>query len=313
MRLLIILIFLTTALSCERQREQVEKFVFDNKQISTKDIYRYEFDSNGRIKTAYSTNLMYLAGVPFDSATYVKRYEYNDKGQITKIFDTIDSTWQTKFYNEFDSLVADYTINNYGDTTRMTILDYTSGKSYKEVDRILTMKLPANFENLKKEDLRNYDTMLFITEFVYEGDQHVKSLSFDKDGTLTEEVNLIYENGQKTKIITYSFLGDSKYISETTIYNNDGSGDLDAITIGTQGDTTGFRKTIIQDQNRITVNHMGQLNMQDITYYDNKGRHIGTVLMDLNEKVKTVYSYTYDDKGNVLEEANYRERINNAR
>ena len=256
---------------------------------------------------------MYMAGVAFDSTTYVKRYEYNDKGQITKIFDTIDSTRQTKFYNAFDSLIADYTINNYGDTTRMTLMDYTGGKTHKKVDRILTMKLPDNFENLKKEDLRNYDTMLFTTEFVYEGDQHVKSLSFDKDGALNGEVNLIYENGQKTKTITYSFLGDSKYISETTIYNNNDTGDLDAITIGTQGDTIGFRKTITQDQNKIMVNHMGQLNMQDISYYDNKGRHIGTVLMDLNEKVKTVHSYIYDDKGNVLEEANYRERINNAR
>jgi YD repeat-containing protein len=313
MRLLIILIFLTTIFGCEKQKEQVEKFVFDNKQISTKDIYRYEFDGNGRIKTTYSTNFMYMAGVPFDSTTYVKRYEYNDKGQIARIFDTIDSTWQTKFYNELDSLIADYTINNYGDTTRMTTLDYTNGKTHKKVDRMLRMKLLDNFENVKKEDLRNYDTMLFITEFVYDGDQHVKSLSFDKDGTLTEEVNLIYENGQKAKTITYSFLGDSKFISETTVYNDNEEGDFGAVTIGTQGDTTGFQKTIIQERNKIKINYMKQFNMQDIAYYDKKGWLIGTVLVDFNEKVKTVYSYTYDDKGNVTEEATYRERVNNAR
>ena len=138
-----------------------------------------------------------MAGVPFDSSTYVKQYEYNDKGQITKIFDTLDSTWQTKFYNEYDSLIADYTIDNYGDTTRLTTLNYTKGKTHKKVDRILRMNLPDNFKNLKKEDLRNYDTMLVITEFVYDGDQHIKSLSFDKDGALTEEVNLIYEKGKK--------------------------------------------------------------------------------------------------------------------
>lgn len=313
MRLPIILIFLTTILGCEKQREQIEKFVFDNRQISTKDVYRYEFDGNGRIKTTYSTNFMYMAGVPFDSTTYVKRYEYNDKGQITKIFDTIDSTWQTKFYNELDSLIADYTINNYDDTTRMTTLTYTNGKTHKRVDRMLITKLPDNFENLRKEDLRNYDTTLFITEFVYEGDQHVKSLSFDKDGTLTEEVNLIYENGKKTKTITYSFLGDSKFIRETTVYNDNEEGDFGSVTIGTQGDTTGFQKTIIQDQNKIKINYMKQFNMQDIAYYDKNGRLIGTVLVDLNEKVKTVYSYTYDDKGNVIEEATYRERVNNAR
>jgi hypothetical protein len=162
MRLLISLTILTALLSCEKQKEQIEKFVFDNKQISTKDIHRYTFDENGRIKTVHTTNFMYMAGVPFDSSTYVKQYEYNDKGQITKIFDTLDSTWQTKFYNEFDSLIADYTINNYGDTTRLTEIDYTNGKSHKQINRILTMKLPEDFENLKKEDLRNYDTLLFI-------------------------------------------------------------------------------------------------------------------------------------------------------
>src|SRR5690606_31520831 len=124
---------------------------------------------------------------------------------------------------------------------------------------------------------------------------------------------LVYENEQKIKTVTYSFIGDSKYIKETTIYSDNKTDDPDALTTGAQGDTIGFRQTIFQDGNRISINHMGQLNMQDISYYDKKGRLIGTVLLDLNEKVKTVYSYVYDDKGNVIEEANYRERINNAR
>jgi hypothetical protein len=217
MRLLIISTILTTFLSCEKQREQVEKFVFDNKQITTRNIYRYEFDGDGRIKTAYTKSLTYIGGVPFDSTTYLKRYEYNTKGQIIKVLDSIDSTWQTKFYNEFDSLIADYTINNYGDTTRMTTINYLNGKTNKRHERILSEQIPENFENLKKDDLRNYDTLSFMTEFVYEGDQHVKSLAFDKDGTVSEEVELVYEGGLKTKTITYSFVGENKYIKETTI------------------------------------------------------------------------------------------------
>ena len=276
-------------------------------------MYRYEFDGNGRIKTAYTSSLTYVAGVPFDSTTYVKRYEYNAKGQIIKVFDTIDSTWETKFYNEFDSLIADYSINNYGDTTRMTIINYLNGKTNKTLERILSEKIPENLENLKKDDLRNYDTLSFITEFVYEGDQHIKSLSYDKDGTVSAEVDLIYEDGLKTKTITYSFLGDTKYIKETTIYMGNETSEPDALTIGTQGDTIGFTRTIFQDQNKIIINHIGQFNIRDIKYYDNDGQLIGTVLLDLNEKVKTVNSYSYDRKGNLVQEANYRERINNAR
>src|SRR5688500_10912317 len=111
MRLLIILTTLTTILGCEKQREQVEKFVFDTKQISTKDIHKYEFYGDGKVKTVYSTNYMYMAAVPFDSMTYVKHYEYNSKGNISNIFYSPDSTRQTKFYNDLDSLIADYTIN----------------------------------------------------------------------------------------------------------------------------------------------------------------------------------------------------------
>ena len=256
---------------------------------------------------------MYIAGVPLDSTTYVQLYEYNDKGKIVKVFDSMDSTWQTKFYNEFDSLIADYTINKYSDTTRMEIINYLNKKSYKKFRRILSMKMPENFENIKKEDLRNYDTLSYMTEFVYEDDLHIKSLSFNKNGAVTEEVELTYENGRITKTITYSFLGDNKYIRETTFYSDNNSDGQDLTTIGIRGDTIGFRKTILQDQAKITIDYIGEFNMQHISYYDKIGRHIGMVLLDLNEKTKTVYSYTYNDKGNMIEESSYKERINMTR
>lgn len=310
MRLLITLTLLTVFSSCEKQREQVKKFIFDHRQISTKDIHRYKFDENGRIGIVHTTKFKYMAGVPFDSSTYMKRYEYTDNGRTVNIFDTKDSSRQTKVYNEIDSLIADYLINSDGDTIRLTVIDYINGKINKEIYRMLSMRFPEDFENMKREDLRNYDTLLFITKFIYEGDRHTKSLSFEKGELMTEETHFIYENGRKTKAITYSFLGDIKYIKETTIYSDNKSGDPDALTIGPQGDTIGFRKTIFQDQHKIVVNYMGQYNVQDISYYDNKGRHIGIVFLDLDKKVKTVQSYTYDDDGNVIEEASYKERIN---
>ena len=312
MRLLISLTILTL-LGCEKQKQQIEKFVFDNTQISSKSIYKYDFDERGRISTAYSTNIIYIAGVPLDSTTYVQLYEYNDKGKIVKVFDSMDSTWQAKFYNEFDSLIADYTINKYSDTTRMEIINYLNKKSYKKFRRILSMKMPENFENIKKEYLRNYDTLSSMTEFVYEDDLHIKTLSFNKNGALTEEVELIYENSQITKTITYSFLGDNKYISETTFYSDNNSDGQDLTTIGIRSDTIGFQKTILQDQGKITIDYIGEFNTQHISYYDKVGRNIGIVLLDFNEKTKTVYSYTYDDKGNMIEESSYKERINMTR
>lgn len=300
---------LIALLSCERQKEEFEKFVFDNKQISTKDIHRYEFDEGGRTKTVHTTNILFMAGIPVDSSTHVKQYEYNERGKVTRIFDALDSTWQARFCNDFDSLVADYTINNYGDTIRLTEIDYTNGKSHRKIERILTMKFPTDFKDLEEADLRNYDTLLFITEFIFEGDLQKKSLSLDKNRNVTEEVELVYEDGRKAKAITYSFLGDRKYITGTTIFYDGKKEGLDLLTIGPQGDTLEFQMTIFQDKGKITMNYMGQLNMQDISYYDRNDRHIGSVFLDLNEKTKTVHSYKHDDNGNVIEESSYRERI----
>jgi hypothetical protein len=308
MRLLIILTTLTTILGCEKQGEQVEKFVFDTKQISTKDIHKYEFYGDGKVKTVYSTNYMYMAAVPFDSMTYVKHYEYNSKGNISNIFYSTDSTRQTKFYNDLDSLIADYTINKYGDTTRLSIANYVNGKRTKVINRILHEKFSENVENFKKGD-RIYDTISFITELIYKGDLQTKSLSLDRNGTVTEEVHLLYDSDRRTKAVTYSFVGDTKYITKTTIFSDNKTADPDQLTVGTNGDTIEFRKTIFQDQNKIVIDHMGLLNMQELLYYDKNSKLIGTVLLDQNDKVKTVTSFKYDSKGNMVEEASYRERI----
>jgi hypothetical protein len=249
-----------------------------------------------------------VAGVPFDSMTYVEHYAYNDRGNIASIFSSPDSTTQTKFYNEADSLIADYTINKYGDTIRLSITNYDNGKKTKLINRILYERSPEDGENLQKAD-RGYDTLSFITELIYEGDVQTKSLSLDRDGIVTEEVHFLYEGDRRTKAITYSFVGDTKYITQTTVFNENNTAVPDELTIGTRGDTIGFRKTIFQDQNKIIVDHTGLLNVQDLLYYDKNGKLIGTVLLDLNNKVKTVTSCMYDSKGNVKEEATYTERI----
>ena len=85
MRFVVVPIILLTIFSCKDQREQVEKFAFDSKQISTKSIHRYEFNDNGKVKTVYTTDFKYMAGQPFDSTTYIKQYEYNSKGQTSKV------------------------------------------------------------------------------------------------------------------------------------------------------------------------------------------------------------------------------------
>lgn len=311
MRFLIILVALTTIFSCSKQKEQIEKFVFDNTQISYKEIHRYEFDKNGKIKTDYTTDLMYIAGVSIDTTTSEKHFEYNDKGQIIRVFDTFDSVRRTRFYNESDSLIADYAINNYNDTTELTVITYLDGKNHKITDRRLILKIPEDINDLTKEGVRNYDTLYHIIELIYDGDQHVKTLLYDKDGAVTEEIKFYYEDGLKTESITYAFVGDNKYVKETTTYSENDTHTPDVVATNIRGDTTFFLKTILQNENKIviSVGSIEQFSMTDISYYDKNGLLTGTILLDPLQNLKTIYSYTYDSRGNLLEQANYKTKI----
>ena len=87
----------------------------------------------------------------------------------------------------------------------------------------------------------------------------------------------------------------------------------DYFTIGMQGDTIALQETIFQDSIKIVINSTEKSDMQHVEYYNKKEQLIGTIIEDIKNKLKTVYSYKYDNKGNVIEEANYRERMNNAR
>ena len=314
MRQLIIILTATVVLwSCEKQKEQIEKFVFDNKQISSRTIHKYEFYSDGRVKTNNAVTHYIMAGLPFDSTVSKQLFTYNSKGKLESIFDPTDSTKQVKFYNELDSLITDLRINKYGDTTFLAKIQIQNGKETRRINRMLSLKFPENPDDFKTMNIRNYDTLYFLTESIYHDGQLDKTISKDKDGNVTEETQFIYDGDKKTKTLKYSFLGASKYLSETTNYINNNSKEPDYITIGTQEDTVAYKTTLLQDEMRIVVNYFGQFNSQNIWYYDKKNRLVGMVDLNLTERVKQVYSYKYDDKGNTLEELNYKERISNAR
>jgi hypothetical protein len=314
MRQLLTILTTTVILwSCENQREKIEKFVFDNKQISSKKTHKYDFFPDGKIKTDHVIRYYIMAGVPFDSIASTEQYTYNSKGQVESVFDVSDSTKQLKLYNELDSLIADLTINKSGDTTMLTIVDFNNGHETRTTRRMLNPKFPENPEDLKTMDLRNYDTIYFITESVYINNRLEKTISKDKNGKVDTETEFVYNGNKKAKTLTYSFLGDTKYLSETTNYQDNDAKNPDFVTIGVQNDTLAYFKTIFQDDIKIEIHYNGQFNSHALWYYDKKNQLIGMVDMNYSDKQKHVYSYKYDDKGNILEELNYKERLSNAR
>jgi hypothetical protein len=314
MRLILTILTLTVLLSgCEKQREQVEKFVFDSKQIASRQIHIYEFYDDGKIKIDSSVTYHYLASVPFDTIVSKDVYEYTDKGKVKSIISLTDSSKRLMTYNEIDSLTSDFRINQTGDTTLLLVNEYQNGKPVRTITRMLSARLPTSAEDIKIEDLRSYDTLLYISEMIYNGDQIEKSISKDAKGNITGENESIYEDGREIKSVSYSFIGTAKYISETTNYIYGKGKQPDYITANSQGDTISFQKTVFQDDMRIVTNYFSQVNSQDIWYYDKQNRLVGNINLNLTDKIKFVYSYKYDDKGNKIEEVNYKERLSNAR
>ena len=124
MRMLPGIVILAMVIGCEKQREQVDKFVFDNSQIAYRDVHKYTFCKDDRIKADRRTSYMYMAGVPFDSTIYETIFEYNERGLLISELELPDSNRRVRMYNNLDSLVADYTINEFGDTTRFEEMVY---------------------------------------------------------------------------------------------------------------------------------------------------------------------------------------------
>ena len=149
--------------------------------------------------------------------------------------------------------------------------------------------------------------MYFATDLFYDKGLHVKSLVHDKSGALSEEIEHYYKGSRCVKTITYAYIGDAKYVKETTYYLTDNESDY--VTVGISGDTTAFTKTMEESHGKTVLHYTRELDVQDIWYYSNGGQLVVAVMLDIKAGERTVSKYIYDLKGNVIEEITYRERL----
>jgi YD repeat-containing protein len=312
MRLLIILIFVFTLVGCVEQLDKIEKFKFDASQIARKEVHSYEFFKDGRIKADNSIAYFYKEGIQIFILDSRLIYHYYDNPKVQIISDLNDSSKSIKVYNELDSLIANYNINSFGDTTFLEKINYENGKEKSRISRIISLRFTDDMDSQIKDKIRTYDTLNYYkTERLYYGEFLKKSFIMDKNNKVTEERHHFYKENEKIKEITYSFLGNARYVSETTYYTPNQTKEPDYLTIGTDGDTLAIQKTIFQSDMKILTHYLVKYNSQYFLYYNKKNQLIGSVDINWIDKTKRVYSYKYDEKGNLLEEADYTERINN--
>jgi hypothetical protein len=312
MRPIVTALILLLILACKRQQEQIEKFIFDNSQINTKQVHKYVFYEDGNIKIDKSIIYTYVAGNAIDSMVFTKEFFYNKKGKIESTIELENRNKEIKIYNDQDSLIGNFKINSDYDTTSLEKTVYKNGKKISLTTRWLTPKL-QNFENPKKEDLRSFDTLFIKKQFLYQNNLISKTIITDQRGELKEEILHFYKNGIQNKKETYSFLKKLKYLKETTNYNLENNSRSDYIAINNAGDTSIVKRTVKQDGVNIIITNYKNASIQMREYYNDKNQLIGTVDIDLKEKIKSIISISYDKRGNILEESSYRQRLNDSR
>jgi len=178
---------------------------------------------------------------------------------------------------------------------------------------MLSPKLPDNIEDLNDGSLKVYDTILHISEFAYSGDKLEKTVTKDKKGNIVSEIRQVYKEGKRIKSMTYSFLGDTKYVSETTEYNTNDVKEADFLTTNPGGDTIGYKRSLVENNKKVVINFHKLFDMQNVSYFDETGQLIGTIDIDLKNNTKHMSSYKYDGQGNVIEETKYTEMLGSKR
>lgn len=304
-KLILIIAILISNFGCTREKEQIEKFIYDNSQLNTRQIHHYEFDREGKIKTDNSIIYTYIAGLPADSIISREEYSFNKNGKICSIFDTANNTKQLNLYNDKDSLIARYRIND-GDTTFLEQFNYINNKKHSIITRYLELKMPEDLNDFKEKD---FDTLYSKKDFIYKNGQIFMSIEKNKSGKTLKETEYIYKDKKLKKEITYAFLDNLKYLFETNYYALNNQSKYDFVKVDKKGDTIFSRRTFLQEDGKAISEFMKNLNSQNIYYYNKKGQMIGNVTLNFIERTKISYTYSYDKKGNLIEELTYREAL----
>lgn len=304
MKYLIIILSILFLLSCSKQKEQFEKIVFDARQINSQTLHTYTFYPSGKIKTTQSVQYFYKNGSRIDSLVYEKTFFYNNKGRIIRIEE--DNTNEYYLYNNLDSLIVKYSVNSFGDTSFLDKISYKDGRVNSRLYRRLAIKFE---ENLTTTDLRNYDTIFDEIQYHYLGDSLEVQVFKDLRHEVTAEINTYYSNGKRLKAIHYNFLGDLKYVQNTTIYDLSELENPDYVDVNPSGDTTGFQKTNFKDSVRIVSTFLSVVDTRDYSFYNMRNQLIKSVMEDLPNQRRDIFTYLYDSKGNLIEETHFTERI----
>lgn len=157
---------------------------------------------------------------------------------------------------------------------------------------------PVPITNDSKQTDKYYEKYLNrFTRYKYDGNNLIQTTYYNKTGSITNKVLVIYENGNIKETIAYSADADGNLIDRyRTFFRYDEKGNM---------------------IEKIVFNKDDSIKNRYVDGFDEQGYRISRIIYDSNEKItsKSSLTYVYDSHGNWLsytsDDLNSSERINN--
>ena len=206
-------------LSVSSKTERTRISTLLQKEIINDDIYEYEYDTRGNVKTI-KRNGFVLHEYTFDKLGRLltadsEKYCYDNNGNITKITTLDDNT--TLHIYEYDSNYSDLLISFNGET-----ILYDSGNTYNPVSigQYKTLTYQCNKLATYRDTNKGFCNHYFYDDL----GKRVKKVKYNNNDTLLDTIKFYYdENGklihQKSNESSLSFLYDELNQLYGFIYN----------------------------------------------------------------------------------------------
>lgn len=290
-------------------KEEIADFLFDASRITEIRKYEYQYKQGQKQSQTEKTYIL-MSGkiqVLFSSKT---TYNYNDKDLVIKeiTYTGDDEKPKLKYlnYDANDSLIYEAEINVEGDTSLIREYEYSSNSK-----QILEKRLVINFDkdiNIElAKDHRTYDTMISSQKEIYENNA-LKTYIYGRNGKTTSVIDYEYKENKMFKKIHYSFLNNNKQMEEVTYFDYTKNDRMpEYFTLNKNNDTIAYIKLKIKDNKLFhSIELLGNEFGTTEIFYKN-GQKVGEVQVD--NTMKRYYSYLYNEKGELMEEKFYSEKV----
>lgn len=263
-------------------------------------VINYYYDGSGKLLKESSMSFLMVGNKP-DSLSFVTTYFYDANGRKIKVEENDGSNKllsTTLFdYDLRDSLLAEYTIDIYGDTTQLVENIYGENGSLHLQKHRLLLNSQSGEDILSGK--RNYDTLFTLTENFYQAGLLTKSIDRNIKNALVTEREFEYDGQILTKMRVYEFPGSKKQLLITNIYLDDNASKLEKVTVNILGDTVGVKQ--VEKNSNGEMSKISEVDTEMgnifITNFNDKGQ-VATELeiIKVLEK-KTIRFFSYDLSG----------------